>query len=138
MTTTYVQARDAIVTHVATQLATQLPTTKIVWDNTENVDISSVGNRFVQVEVDFDDAVQATVGADASEQVLGVISFRVFAKVGTGTRETLVLFDVLRDIVAFRDISNISVGVARPGPKQEHKGWVSWDFYADFTYYQLN
>ena len=138
MTTTYVQARDAIVTHLATQLATQLATVKIVWDNTEEVDITDVGNQFIQVDVDFDDAEQAVVGFDASEQVLGVVGFRIFQKKGEGTRSVLEIFDTLRGILAFRDISGVTFGAPKPGAKKSHEGWVSWDFSAGFTFYQAN
>lgn len=49
--TTYVQARDTLVTKIDDALTSSYPTLKVFWENTTEVDTNTVGNNFVQVEV---------------------------------------------------------------------------------------
>jgi hypothetical protein len=135
---TYAEARDRIVDYIVPLLAAQMLDYKIFWENTVEVDVNRVGPQFIRVSVDFDLATQAIVGADASDRIDGAIVFKVFQKDGSGARSVLVAFDILREILAFKELENISLGVAGPGRKESHDGWTSWDFVGNFTYFSIN
>ena len=108
MTITYTQARDALVTYINTQIATAYPTLKVFWENTLQVDPVTVGDRFLQVGIDFEDAVAATLHAE-TDFVTGMIGFRYFVREGKGTRETLQVFDTLNALFRQRDYAGVAI-----------------------------
>lgn len=134
MTTTYVQARDALVSYISTQLGIAYPTLKLFWENTVKVDMTTVGDRFLQVGVDFEYAQAATLDTEI-DKVAGVVMFRLFAKEGKGTRETLQVFDSLNTLFRQRYYGAVKSGTPRPGRKIRSDGWVSSDLILPFEYF---
>ena len=133
--TTYVEARDTLVSYIHTTLQTVAPTLPVFWENTDKVDVNTVGDSFVQVAIDFDNTLLATVSNDLTENVLGYIGFRVFAKEGQGTRTTLALFDALASALRQRDIGGIRTGTPTQRNKVSQNGWMSLELGVPFTYY---
>ena len=134
MTLTYTQARDALVAYINTQIATAYPTLKVFWENRLQVDPVTVGDRFLQIGIDFEDAVAATLHAE-TDFVTGMIGFRYFVREGKGTRETLQVFDTLNALFRQRDYAGVRTETPYPGPKSIEDGWMSSDFQIPFSYY---
>jgi len=132
---TFTEARDILVTHIAATLAAHVPTLPAEWENTESVDIATVGDRFVQVEVVFDDKVRLTQSDDLMTKVIGTVAFRLFLKVGNGTRTRLQIFDTLAAQVGDRTLSGITVGTPYPGRRISADGWTSHDLIVPFEYF---
>lgn len=133
--TTLVQARDAIVAHIHAQLQAVLPTLPVFYENTTAVDVNAVGDRFLQVNIDFEDVNLATVSSDYMDRVAGYIGFRLFAKAGTGTRTTLETFDLLNAAMRHRTLGDVTTGSCHPGRKEERDGWLSLDLGVPFSYF---
>lgn len=132
--TTYTQARDALVSYISTQITGTYPTLKVFWENTTTIDTTTVGDRFLQVNVDIEDAVLATFDG-VSDHVVGTIGFRFFLKEGKGTREALQVFDTLNALFRQRDYSGVRTGTPAPGAKRQADGWMSQDLRVPFEYY---
>ncbi len=136
MSITYTQARDAIVTHAHTALQTNLPTLKVYWENTTAVDIATVGDRFLQAEVDFEDAVLASP-TDLFDYVTGTLGFRLFLKEGAGTRAGLQIWDALNAAVRQPTVSGVRLGSPYPGRKEQRDGWLSMELLVPFEYWTV-
>ena len=131
---TYTQARDAIVTHVHNTLVAQLPTLKVFWENTVEVDVNTVGDRFMQAEVNFEDALLASP-TDLFDHVTGTIGFRLFMKAGTGTRASLQMFDTINAAVRHKTLSGVVTGTPTYGRKESRDGWSSTEFMVPFEFW---
>lgn len=132
---TFTEARDILVTHTSATLTAHAPTLPVEWENTESVDIATVGDRFVQVEVVFDDKVRLTQSDDLMTKVTGTVSFRLFLKAGKGTRTGLQIFDTLAAHIGDRTLSGITVGTPYPGRRMSADGWASHDLIVPFEYF---
>ena len=135
--TTLVQARDTIVAHIHAQLQAVLPTLPVFYENTTAVDVNTVGDRFLQVNVDFEDTTLATFSADLVDHVTGYIGFRLFAKEGTGTRANLEIFDLLNAAMRHRTLGAVITGSCSPGRKDQRDGWLSMDLGVPFEYFTV-
>ena len=132
--TTYVQARDALVAHINMGWTTTYPSTSIFYDNTLKIDLNSVGDCFLRVEIDFMDAVQADIDLSASHDVTGQVVLTVFTKQGTGTRTKLSMFDYLTSLFKLVKVSGVQCSVPRPGKRTEKSGWVSEELLVEFSF----
>lgn len=137
--TTYVQCRDALVAKINTALTADYPNLKVFWENTTTVDPNTVGSMFMQVEVNFQDAVNTTMDADPAKQYLGVVNFRVSCKEGQGVRAALALFDYLTNLMKFQIVpitgtSGVTLNTPKPGRKQASAGWEALDLNAPFFF----
>lgn len=132
--TTYVQARDALVAHINTGWTTTYPSTSIFYDNTLKIDLNSVGDCFLRVEIDFMDAVQADIDLNASHDVTGQVVMTVFTKEGAGARTKLSMFDYLTSLFKLVKISGVQCSVPRPGKRVPKNGWVSEELLVEFSF----
>ena len=135
--TTFVECRDAIVTLIHTSLQTQHPGLPVFWENTLSIDLDTVGERFIRIEVDFDDAHQLTINGNPEHRTYGTVYFTVFGKEGTGVRETLALFQSLTDVVKFKQDARYVFGVPTPGRRDAQAGWRSYELRAPFWFDSL-
>lgn len=140
--TTYVSARDALINTIHTSLSSSMPTMKLFYENTTHVDMDSVGDKFIRIEVDFLDAEQSDIDMDLydpnirpGERVYGEVVFQVFVKEGLGTRETLSIFDALRALLSVRSLTGVNIGACKPGKKEARSGWHCSEFIAPFSFY---
>ncbi len=130
--TTYVQARDALVGKVNTALSTDYPTLKVFWENAVVPDVNTVGDMFVQIEVNFQDEFDTTLAPDT--MATGEVNFRVHCREGTGTRAAASLFDYLRNLMKFQIVSGVTLYTPRPGRKDSKNGWAYLDLNAPFSF----
>ena len=133
--TTYVDARTAIVGYMHPAISTGFPTTKVFYENTVQVDLDTVGSSFIQVSVDFQDAVREGVDAMPYSKTYGVLTLRIFSKEGQGTKETLQMFDWLTSLLKYRILSGVTLDCPRPGKKVSRDGWSSADLIVDFSFW---
>lgn len=137
--TTFVEARDSIVSLIHTALQNNHPTLPIFWENTLEVDLNAVGNLFVRIELDFDDAMQMTINDIPEHQTFGTVYFTVFMKEGTGTRESLILMQSFTDVVKYQMTPTFVFTTPRPGKKDGPRdGWISQELVAPFWFDSLD
>lgn len=135
--TTFVEARDAIVTLIHNALQAQLPDLPVFWENTLTVDLDVVGSPFLRIEIEFDDARQLTINDMPEHRTYGTVFFTVFVKEGTGMRQTLVLFDTLANLVKFKTSNRFVFSTPTPGRRDARDGWVSSELRAPFFFDSL-
>jgi hypothetical protein len=132
--TSYVQARDSIVSLIHTNIELNLPTLPVFWENTLSVNLDTVGDRLLRVEIDFDDAKQMTINDAPERRVYGEVVFTLMNKVGLGTRDTLVVIDYIENVVKYVNTTKVVFQTPAMGRKQERQGWVSHEFRAPFFF----
>lgn len=133
--TTYVEARDAIVGLVHPAWVSAYPAVPVFYENTLRVDMDKVGDSFLRVEVDFDDARQMTVNDAPEHATYGTLYLTLFAKDGTGVRDTLGCFDYLTDLAKFKTITGVRFGAPTPGRRTYKDGWRSYELRVPFWFY---
>ena len=134
--TTYTQARDILVTEIGTAFALAFPTTTLLYENTTAVDLDTIGDRFVRVEVNFVDAMQSDIDLPGPGQVIfGEIDVLVFVREGKGLRSALELLDYFNGLMATRNLTNVYVDVPRQGTKVIKSGWLSVSLEIPFQFY---
>jgi hypothetical protein len=134
--TTYVEARDAIVGYLHPAWTAGYPGTKIIYENTLQVDLDSVGSSFIQVSIDFQDSMRQGVDASPISKTWGVVTLRLFTKEGTGTKVALQMFDWLTALMKYRKLGEVTLDCPRPGKKISRDGWSSADLIVDFSFWQ--
>jgi len=132
--TTYTSARDALTTLINTGWTTTYPANRIFFDNTLKIDLNAVGDCFLRVEIDFQDALPYDIDASPSHQVYGEVVLTVFTKEGTGTRGKFNMFDYLTTLFKMVKVSGVQCHVPRPGRKVVQSGWVSEDLLVPFEF----
>lgn len=134
--TTYVEARDALVSHMNTNWPVLYPTVKVFYENTLSIDLDKVGAGFVKMSVDFLDAVQSDMDlGDEGHVVVGEVVLTLFYKAGTGVRETLQKKDALTLLFKKRTLGGVTTFVPRPGRKRDRDGWVSEELLVPFEFW---
>lgn len=131
---TYVSARDALVAHINTGWTTTYPSNRIFYDNTLKIDMNSVGDCFLRVEIDFMDAFQYDIDASPSHEVTGEVVLTLFTKEGTGTRTKLSMFDYLTSLFKLVKVGGVQCAVPRPGKRVPRDGWVSEELKVEFSF----
>jgi len=131
--TTYVEARDAIVSHIDANFS-GIP---VFYENTLEVDLNTVEDRFIRVEVEFSGASQASMGDNALDRTYGFITYRVFTKQGRGTRATLEVMDTLRDVAKTMTTDKVQCESVRPGKVESKSGWECRDLLVPFWFDRL-
>lgn len=129
---TYVDARAAIIGYFHPAITAAYPATKVVYENTTQIDLDSVGNSFIQVSVDFQDSVRQGIDASPYSKTWGVLTLRVFQKEGQGTKETLQMFDWLTALLKYKKLGDVTLDCPHPGKKISRDGWSSADLVIDF------
>ena len=130
--TTYVQARDTLVSKIKVALDADYPAMKVFWENTTQVDVNTVGNSFLQIEINFQDRVDTTLAVDT--MVTGEVNFRLFYKEGQGARAALAMFDYLTYLMRFQLVSGVTLLTPKPGKKECKDGWAFFDLNAPFFF----
>ena len=133
MTTTYVDARAAIVGYFHPAITVAYPSIKVFYENTVQIDLDTVGTSFIQASVDFQDSVRQGVDASPFSRTYGVFTLRVFQKDGQGTKESLQMFDWLTSLLKYRKLGEVELECPRPGKKISRDGWQSFDLIVDFS-----
>jgi hypothetical protein len=130
------QARDTLATAVSAALAATLPTLPVFYENADNPNLSSVGDAFLRVEFDFDNATQASMETRPLTRVDGEIGLWHFQKEGTGTKAMLARIDTLNDGLRHLTLSTLQLTTPRPDRKEDHDGWISQRWVIPFWFFQ--
>lgn len=136
--TTYTQARDLLVAELNTAWAATYPSVPIFYENTLSVDLDTVGDMFVKVSIDFEDAFQSDIDLDPvpGHQVEGAMTLTMFLKEGRGSRSVYQVFDFVANNLTLRPLVNsVHLGVPSPGRKMSKDGWVTHEFFVPFSFY---
>lgn len=128
--TDYVESRDAIVTYINSNFSGY----PIFYENTTEVDLDTVSNCFVKVQIDYDGAYQASMGSTKVARVQGQVIFKVFAKQGTGTRNTLIVLETLQNLAISHTSAKVQFEFPTPGDKESRNGWESQEFVIPFWF----
>ncbi|MBI3144733.1 MAG: hypothetical protein HYZ18_05575 [Pseudogulbenkiania sp.] len=131
---TFEQCRDEIVALINTAIGVSYPTLKVFYENTLSVDLDTVGDRFVRIELEFDDAAQLTINNTPADRTYGTVYFTIFLKEGLGTRPYLELVQFFKDLVAFKTATHYRFEVVRPGKRGAPDGWRSYEVTAPFWF----
>jgi hypothetical protein len=134
--TTYVQARDAIVNYLNPAWVAAYSGIPIFYENTTQVDLDTVGNAFLFVEINFTDSLRQGVDLAPMSRSYGELTLRLFTKEGQGTRTTLAMQDALVTMVKYRTLSGVTLDCPTPGRKQSRDGWSSFDLNVPFNFWQ--
>lgn len=134
--TTYVNARESLVTALNSALTSGFPGTKVFYENTTQIDLDKVGVMFVAVAIDFDDSIRMTIDPTATSKTFGEISLTVFAKEGQGTKSALQLFDFTTALLKYGSFGEVTTECPRPGRKISKQGWMSMELAVPFFFYQ--
>lgn len=132
--TTYVEARDALMINFDAGFAAAHPGVPVVYENTDTVDLDTVGDRFLRVEIEFTGAVQITIGDQPHDRTYGYFTIFLMTKEGLGTRDTLALMDSIKEIVKFKNWSGVVLSVPKLVDKQCKDGWEGREFATRFWF----
>jgi hypothetical protein len=132
--TTYVQARDALVSHLHTHWSVSYPTIKVYYENTLPLALDSVGPVFLKVDVNFDAAVQASVETAPMTRVQGSLLLVVMAAEGAGTRNSLTYVDYLSNLFKYRSLSGVQTGAPTPSSSLVSQGWFYQELFVPFWF----
>lgn len=133
--TTYVQAREALVTHLNTSFTATYPSIPMFYENTTQVNLDAVGNAFVAVSINFTDAMRLNIDSNPKCRSNGELSVRIFAKEGQGVTTSLGLIDYLTDLMKFQELSGVTTETPFPGKKEQKDGWLYTDLIVPFFFY---
>lgn len=134
---TYVEARTAVVTLLNTALGAQYPTVPVFWENTTAVALDKVGERFIKVQIDFDDAQQMTVNGAPHHMTFGTLRLSIFWKEGAGTLTTLQMMDYLTGLTKYKLTGTVTFWTPAPGRKVSQDGWISQDLEVPFRFHTM-
>ena len=133
--TTYVQARNAIVGYLNPAFTTAKPTIPIYYENTTQIDLDSVGNLFVKVDIDFTDALRLDIDPTPHCETHGEIVLMVLSKEGTGVSGALALYDYLDTLLRHQSLSGVTLMTPFPGRKDLKDGWLVMEMIVPFSFY---
>lgn len=128
--TTYVEARDAIVTFITSNF-TDIP---VFWENTLEVDLDEVDDRFLRVEIDFNAGEQISIEFSPQDRTYGIVVLTVMTKEGLGTRATLAVQDTLKQLLRHQTLSGVVLRTPVPGDKQVKGGWEARELLVPFHF----
>lgn len=132
--TDFVTARDLLVSKINTGLTATYPSTKVFYENTDKVDVNTVGESFIMVDIDFLKTIQVTIEASPHDRTLGQITFRILYKEGKGTRKALQVFDYLKGFLKHQMVGGVCLKTPTPGVKRKADGWASFDLIVPFQF----
>lgn len=134
--TTEVEVRNGIVALLNPAWVTAYPGVKIFYENTVQVSLDDVGDRFTTASIDFTDSVRQGIDESPITGSYGVITMRLFSKEGTGVNSTLEEATFLRNLLKYKKLAGVTLDCPRMGKKVAKDGWVSQDLIVPFQFWQ--
>lgn len=132
--TTYVEARDELVTLINSKFSTDHPTLAVFYENTKKVDTNTVGDQFVKVTIDMVGAKQTTIEMSPRRRVLGTVTLEFIYKEGMGTRYALTMFDYVESLLSMKSLTGVSTRAASPGADWSKEGWAGFRITVPFFF----
>lgn len=133
--TTYVKAREALVQHIEQVWKAAFPAVPLFYENTGAIDLDSVGDRFLYVEIALDDNERLSIDPTPITSGSGLASFTFFLKEGKGTVARLAAMDALMAAMQYRELSGVTLGCPVPGRLVVKNGWTAADFNVPFAFF---
>jgi len=136
--TTYVEARDDLVDLINSTWPVAYPDQPVFYENTLAIDLDTVPNGFLRVEIEYQDSLEASL--DQITRTYGSLYLTVFVKAGTGTRQVFGMMDFLTNVAKFVTTTKVTLGAPTPGAKldkEAKKGWVGYELIVPFQFNSL-
>ena len=134
--TTYVAAREDLITAFNAPWASAWPGVPMYFENTTQIDLDTAPPVFVAAAIDFTDGVRLDIDAAPMSKTWGEVTFRIFAKEGQGTKKALQVFDFLTTLMKYKQFGGVTTDFPVPGAKRWNQGWMSSDLNVPFFFYQ--
>lgn len=131
--TTYVEARDAIVTRLEGMWHGAYPSVPLMYDNTSVNDVDRL-TEFLGCEISFFGGEQADIGADPILRTHGNLTFVIAVKEATGARKSLARADVLAKSFRFKKFGGVQMQAPHPLPPKDAKGWYITELIIPFYF----
>jgi hypothetical protein len=132
--TTYVEARDLLVSHLHTNWGGTYPTVPVFYENTTSVDLDSVGDAFLRAEISFEYAQQASMERTPITRVNGRFLFALLTKEGLGTRTVLGYIDYLTTLFKHRTLGGVQTATPTPMRSTLRDGWYYQELAVPFWF----
>lgn len=126
--------RQAVNTHIATGLATGLPTIPVEFENIDDIDHNTRSEPFITFAFKYRDSRQASVELNPLTRYEGEGQFHAHIPQGRGTAPYLAIADVIRPLMEYKNVSGVqflSVRLLEPGTI---KGWHITPIFVSFFY----
>ena len=129
----YENARKTLVTWVK-EVTDALPSLVVFWDNTGTIDLSTVRDTCILVEIYWDGAGQKTIESNPIHRTTGSVYLTIFSKIGSGTNQTLRLLDTFTTALRYRGTIGMTTTVPNPGRREIRDGWMSQELHVPFYF----
>lgn len=135
---TQAAARVEIVTAVeAAKAAWTAYPLEVEYENRNTVNLATVVNPYVGVDIVFYDAKQADLGPEPLQGVYGHVFFAVCTQEGRGTSQVTALSDHMGKALSRKAFPLVKTGVPKPQPAVTRKGWYCQVTLVSFWYHEL-
>ena len=133
-----VDIREAIVLMLKDSFPVEFPAIPLVFDN-QPFDLNKPPKLFCEVETKFYDGKQINIAANPRTRIYGMVYVTVFAREGTGNRQSLLVIDWVTKQLEYQTRSNLVIQLilqaGRPNSLPDRKGWhieeLKVPFFAD-------
>lgn len=130
---TLVQIRDTIVAQLESVITSMgIP---VFYENAVEIDLTNVGDYFLECEINFDGADQATIDPAPIQRNYGTLVVTMSARQTKGKRQLLSYADTVSEGFRFKHLGGVQMQAASVGSERLMPGWYSMElripFYAD-------
>jgi hypothetical protein len=122
------------VTTVSALLQSQYPSVPVFYENTKQIDLVNISEKFIKVTIDFEDAYQFTMNDTPLDKIYGNVSLEYYCKEGYGSKSALEFFDFMESNLKYQTINGVYFTSPRPGDKESHDGWMSFEINVSFFF----
>jgi hypothetical protein len=130
-----VEARAAAITKVSAVLAANLPALPAFYENSDAIPIAEVGDAFVRIRMDFNNAKQAEMGQTPITRHAGELCITHAQRTGTGTAALLARANTINNELKHFSSGQLQFAVPYPGRKESHDGWYFQDWCVPFWFH---
>jgi len=135
---TYVDARDALVAYLVANWPVAHPTIPVYYENQETVDLDTVGDAFLKIEITYPYARQSSVELKPMTRVDGLLMIDIWARAGTGTRGGMVFYDYLHTLFAYKNLSGVQIAAPTQDKPAIQSGWHQQQMAIPFVFHIMS
>lgn len=132
--TTYVQARDALVSHFHTGWSTAYPSIPAFYENAQSIDLDNHTAGFVKFDIDYEASFQASMEQVPITRVQGHVYITLATLEGTGTRTLAGYLDTLTTLMKYQSLSGVQTGAPSPMRSELSEGWYFQELAVPFWF----
>lgn len=137
-----VQIRDRLVEHLQILLDRWTAENRPVecyMENTDELDVDKAPDTFMCFHIDWEYTRQINIANNPDHRYYGAVVIILLGKIGTGTRDRLILEDEITEHFKFKALGGVQLKEptpsTAPGRSEKHDGWhsatVTFPFFAD-------